>query len=65
MFQDEAEKALQAGVYLDKLLKMEVRDKIARAKYVSEEQSSKIDEIETQLKEEIEKLIKEEGVSNA
>ncbi|MCW4043846.1 MAG: V-type ATP synthase subunit A [Candidatus Bathyarchaeota archaeon] len=65
MFQDEAEKALQAGVYLDKLLKMEVRDKIARAKYVSEEQSSKIDEIETQLKEEMEKLIKEEGVGNA
>lgn len=65
MFQDEAEKALQAGVYLDKLLKMEVRDKIARSKYISEEQASKIDEIETQLKEEMEKLIKEEGVSNA
>lgn len=36
-FYDEAERALNAGVYLKELLDLEVRDKIARAKYVSEE----------------------------
>ena len=44
-FQVEAEKALAAGVYLNKILKMEVRDKIARAKYIHEDEMSKIDDI--------------------
>ena len=44
-FQVEAEKALDAGVYLNKILEMEVRDKIARAKYIPETEMSKIDDI--------------------
>jgi V/A-type H+-transporting ATPase subunit A len=63
-FQVEAEKALAAGVYLDKVLKMEVRDRIARSKYISEDQMSKIDDIFTDLSKEVEKLITEGGVIN-
>lgn len=63
-FQVEAEKALAAGVYLDKLLKMVVRDKIARSKYISEDEMSKIDDIYIDLSNEVEKLIAEGGVTN-
>jgi V/A-type H+-transporting ATPase subunit A len=64
-FQVEAEKALNAGVYLNKILKMQVRDKIARSKYISEDQMSKIDDIYIDLSSEVEKLITEGGVVNA
>ncbi len=63
-FQVEAEKALTAGVYLNKILDMEVRDKIARAKYISETEMSKIDDIYMDLSKEVEKLITEGGVIN-
>jgi V/A-type H+-transporting ATPase subunit A len=63
-FQVEAEKGLAKGVYLNKILKMEVRDKIARSKYISEAEMSKIDDIFTALSNEIEKLITEGGVTN-
>ena len=59
-FQVEAERALKAGVYLDKILKMdEIRDKIARSKYISEENINKIDEIGVELTAEMDKLISE------
>lgn len=64
-FQVEAEKALNAGVYLNKILKMQVRDKIARSKYIAEDQMSKIDDIYIDLSSEVEKLIAEGGVVNA
>lgn len=64
-FRHEAEKALEAGVYLDKILKLPVRDKIARSKYISEEDISKMDDILVELKAEINKLISEGGVLNA
>jgi V/A-type H+-transporting ATPase subunit A len=63
-FQVESEKALTAGVYLNKILSMEVRDKIARSKYISEDEMSKIDDIFITLSKEIEKLITEGGVIN-
>ena len=63
-FQVEAEKGLAAGVYLNKILNMEVRDKIARAKYIPETEMSKIDDIFTALSNEVEKLITEGGVTN-
>ncbi len=63
-FQVEAERALTSGVYLNKILKMAVRDKIARAKYISEDQMSKIDDIYIDLSKETEKLITEGGVVN-
>ncbi|MGL5414318.1 MAG: V-type ATP synthase subunit A [Clostridium sp.] len=65
-FQTEAERALKAGVYLDKVLKMDdIRDKIARAKYISEENINQIDEIGTLLTAEMDKLISEGGVLDA
>lgn len=64
-FRHEAEKALEAGVYLDKVLKLPVRDKIARSKYISEEEISKMDDILVELKSEMNKLISEGGVLNA
>ncbi|EJT5935677.1 V-type ATP synthase subunit A [Clostridium perfringens] len=64
-FKHEAEKALEAGVYLDKVLKLPVRDRIARSKYISEEEISKMDDILVELKAEMNKLISEGGVLNA
>lgn len=64
-FRHEAEKALEAGVYLDKVLKLPVRDKIARSKYISEEEISKMDDILVELKSDMNKLISEGGVLNA
>ncbi|HHQ4327968.1 TPA: V-type ATP synthase subunit A [Clostridium perfringens] len=64
-FRHEAERALEAGVYLDKVLKLPVRDRIARSKYISEEEISKMDDILVELKSEMNKLISEGGVLNA
>ncbi|MGG7130243.1 V-type ATP synthase subunit A [Clostridium perfringens] len=64
-FKYEAEKALEAGVYLDKVLKLPVKDRIARSKYISEEEISKMDDILVELKSEMNKLISEGGVLNA
>ena len=43
---------------------MQVRDKIARSKYIAETEMSKIDDIFTALTSEVEKLITEGGVTN-
>ena len=64
-FRHEAEKALETGVYLDKVLKLPVRDRIARSKYISEEEITKMDDILVELKSEMNKLISEGGVLNA
>lgn len=64
-FHVEAEKALAAGVYFNKILQMDVRDKIARAKYIPETEMSKIDDINIDLTKEVEKLIAEGGVVSA
>lgn len=65
-FKREAERALEAGVYLNKVLALEeVRDRIARSKYVHEDELTKIDEIGVDLKAAITQLINEGGVQNA
>ncbi len=62
LFRKEAERALKAGVYLNKILGLgEIRDKIARSKYIHEDNIKKIDEIELELKSAIDTLITEEG----
>jgi len=62
LFRKEAERALKAGVYLNKILGLsELRDKIARSKYIHEDNISKIDEIAVELKAEIDALINQEG----
>ncbi len=65
-FKVEAERALEAGVYLNKILALdEIRDRIARSKYIHEEELNKIDQISIDLKAEIDKLISEGGVLDA
>jgi V/A-type H+-transporting ATPase subunit A len=64
-FKHEADKALDAGVYLEKILEIPVRDEIARSKYISESEIGRIDEIHQSLKNQIQKLIREEGIYNA
>lgn len=64
-FYDEANRALEVGVYLDKILALEVRDKIARSKYIAEEEISRIDDISNELNKAVTDLINEGGVLNA
>ncbi|CAM2820429.1 V-type ATP synthase subunit A [Hathewaya histolytica] len=64
-FYDLGKKALNAGVYLDKIVKLEVRERIARAKYISEDKKDEINNIYTELEEAIDNLIAEGGVVNA
>lgn len=64
-FYEEGLKALENGVYLSELEKMEVRDQIARAKYIREEDIDKIDEILENLKKEINSLMEKGGMMNA
>jgi V/A-type H+/Na+-transporting ATPase subunit A len=63
-FGTEARRAIEAGVYLKEILKLEVRDRIARAKYHEESQLVRLDEIETTLLEQIETLIREGGTAH-
>ena len=65
LFRKEAERALEAGVYLDKILGLEVRDKIARSKYIHEDDIAKMDDIAAELRADIDTLINEGGVLNA
>lgn len=65
-FGDEAEKALKAGIYLKDIIDMgDIKDRIARAKYIAEKDIDKIDIIAVDLKEAMDKLIAEGGVANA
>ena len=62
LFRKEAERALKAGVYLNKILGFDdIRDKIARSKYIHEDNINKMDEIAVELKSAIDTLITEEG----
>ncbi|SFC78459.1 V-type ATP synthase subunit A [Clostridium uliginosum] len=65
-YKREAQKALEAGVYLSEILALEdLKDRIARSKYIHEDELEKIDQINVDLKAEISKLISKGGVANA
>ena len=64
-FYDEAKKALNAGVYLDEILKIDSREGITRSKNISENELEKFDTLFETVKADIEKLISEGGNSNA
>ncbi len=65
-FGTEGRRALAAGVYLDELLKLEeLRDRIARSKYIKEEDISRIDDIHNELTQTIDKLVEERGATVA
>lgn len=64
-FYNQGKRALDQGVYIREIEGMEIRERIARAKYLPEEELDKIDEIEVELKESIDKLISKGGILNA
>lgn len=64
-FYKEGQRALDKGIYLKKILELEVRDKISRSKYIAEEDLDKIDAISDELHEAIDKLIEEGGLERA
>ncbi|MDR2519826.1 MAG: V-type ATP synthase subunit A [Eubacteriaceae bacterium] len=64
-FGEEASRALTSGVYLKKILALEVRETIARAKYVATENLNSLDELIAQITREISELIESEAVTNA
>lgn len=62
LFKEEAERALENGVYLNKVLGLDdIRDKIARSKYISEDNLNKMNDIKIELKSTIDTLITNEG----
>ncbi|WP_097027328.1 V-type ATP synthase subunit A [Clostridium peptidivorans] len=64
-FGDEAQRALKAGVYLKNILNLEIRDKIARSKYITEENIGKIDDISKELISAMDDLISKGGILDA
>jgi V/A-type H+-transporting ATPase subunit A len=64
-FEDDAKRALDAGVYLKNILALEERDKIARAKYIPETDITRMDAVSDEIKAAIDRLISEGGVINA
>ena len=64
-FYDEAQRGIKEGVYLDEILALPAREKITRAKNISEKELDSFDKIEEEIKEAVSKLIKEGGTTNA
>lgn len=64
-FYDQGKRALEQGVYLKDIENMEVRNKIARAKYIPEKELDKIDDINEELISSINNLISKGGILDA
>jgi len=65
-YRHEAQRALEAGVYLNDILKdEELKDRIARSKYIHEKDIDKIDEIAADVTKAMDELISKGGVANA
>ncbi len=58
---NKAREALKRGVPFDAIIKMEVRDKIARVKYLPESELDKTDQLKNEIDQAFEKLINEMG----
>jgi V/A-type H+/Na+-transporting ATPase subunit A len=56
-FYYEGEKAIKKGLEIDKLIDIPVREKIGRAKFIPEKELERLDNLERELKEEINALI--------
>jgi V/A-type H+-transporting ATPase subunit A len=65
LFRKEADRALASGVYLNNILNLPIRDKVARSKYISEDNIDTINNIAEELVVEINRLISEGGVLDA
>ncbi|RRD41075.1 V-type ATP synthase subunit A [Leptotrichia sp. OH3620_COT-345] len=64
-FYDEGLRGLDSGAYLKEISSMSVREKIARAKYLSEEELDKMNSISEEITTEIDSLINKGGIPNA
>ena len=64
-YYDQGLKALKKGVYIKELEKMPIRDKIARAKYIPEDNIDEIKEIQGELIKDIDNLISKGGILDA
>lgn len=64
-FYNEGSRALKNGVYLKDILALEVRDRIARAKYLEEKDIEKINDINAEMTSAVEELMQEGGLLNA
>ena len=64
-FYDEAQRGLKEGIYLNEILALPAREKITRAKNISEKELDSFDKIEEEIKEAVSKLIAEGGKPNA
>lgn len=64
-FYSEAQRGLEEGIYLNEILSLPVREKITRAKNISEKDLNSFDKIEKEIKEAVSKLIAEGGKPNA
>ncbi len=64
-FYKEGRRALDQGVYLKEIMDMKVRGKIARVKYLKEEEIDQVDDIQKELTIEIDDLISKGGILNA
>jgi len=57
MFYEEAQKAIDKGVVFSEIENLPVRERIARAKYLNEKELNVFDEIEAELKQQLQKLM--------
>ena len=57
----ESLRALDKNIYLDELLKLEVRESIARAKYTEEANIDKIDKVSKEITRQIDELVNSRG----
>ena len=64
-FYDQGKRALEQGVYLKDILNLDVRNRIARAKYIPEENIDEIDKINEELIASIDNLISKGGILDA
>ena len=61
LFHHEAQRALKRGARLQDILNLEVREQIARARYIAEDDLASMDKIETAIREEITGLTGEDS----
>ena len=64
-FYDEGQRGLESGAYLKEISEMPVREKIARAKYMSESDLDKMNEILNEIENEVDNLINKGGSLDA
>lgn len=66
MFGEEARKALSLGAYLNEIMDgtVSIRERIGRSKYIPEDDLSKLDAINQEIKETMKAIISEGGMTN-